>query len=125
MIVIRECDKMKIVYKNKKVERMCKDLSYAKREINQYSIKLHSLINLIENAANLNDVARMGIYYLHPLEGKEKGKFALDIAGRKAGWRLIIIPLNENEDKWDTTDVNIIYRSTTAIIAWEVTNHYE
>lgn len=66
MIVIRECDKMKILYKNKKVERMCKDLSYAKREINQYSIKLHSLINLIENAANLNDVARMGIYYLHP-----------------------------------------------------------
>lgn len=116
---------MNIHYRNKKIERLCTDLPYAKKEINRYSEKLHSLINFIENAINLNDVAMMQIYHLHPLEGKEKGMFALDIAGRSVGWRLVIIPLDDQGNRWETRDANVIYKSTTAMIAWEVTNHYE
>lgn len=75
---------MKIYYKNKKTERLCEDLSYAKSIINRHAERLHSLINVIENAINLNDIAAMRIYYLHPLKGKDNGKLALDIAGRSA-----------------------------------------
>jgi len=76
------------------------------------------------NAYNLNDVAVIPTYHLHPLEGKRKGQFALDL-GRRLGGRLIIIPLDDEGNRWDTNDINIIYKSTYAILVWEVTNHYE
>lgn len=69
--------------------------------------------------------AVMRIYHLHPLERKRKGQFALDL-GRRLGWRLIVIPLDDEGNRWNTTDdVNIIYKSTSAILVWEVTKHYE
>lgn len=116
---------MNIHYRNNRTSRLCTDLIYARKKLNRYSEDLLSLINFIENATDLNDVAVMQKYHLHPLKGKNKGKFSLDIAGRSIGWRLVIIPLDEQGNCWDTSDVNIIYKSTTAIIAWEVTNHYE
>ncbi len=87
--------------------------------------KLHALINLIESAENLQDINNLRIYYLHPLLGKREGQYALDIAGRKAGYRLILIPLDKQGKKWQTNDVNHVYKSTNVIIALEVTNHYE
>ena len=54
--------------------------------------KLHALINLIESSANLQDIAEMQIYHLHPLQGKREGQYALDIAGRREGYRLISFP---------------------------------
>lgn len=87
--------------------------------------KLHGLINLIESATNLKDIADMQIYHLHPLQGKREGKFALDIGGRKSGYRLIIVPLDAAGNEYTDKDVNIIYKATELIIAWEVSNHYE
>lgn len=86
---------------------------------------MHSLINILENADNLRDIFKMSIYYLHPLQGKRKGQYALDIAGRRAGYRLIIIPLDSDGNPWKEKDVNIVYKSTQVILAWEVTNHYD
>ena len=53
------------------------------------------------------------------------GLYALDVAGRRSGYRLSIIPLDETGNTWTETDINIVYRSTEIIIAWEVSNHYE
>lgn len=39
--------------------------------------KLHALINLIESSANLQDIAEMQIYHLHPLQGKEMDSMLL------------------------------------------------
>ena len=52
-----------------------------------------ALINLIESADNLKDIDELQIYHLHPLHGQREGQYALDVAGRKAGDRLVIIPL--------------------------------
>ena len=87
--------------------------------------KLHALINLIESSANLQDIAEMQIYHLHRLQGKRDGQYALDIAGRRAGYRLIIIPVDADGNECKEKDVNIVYKSTEIIIAWEVSNHYE
>ena len=87
--------------------------------------KLHALINLIESADNLQDIAEMQIYHLHPLQGKRTEQYALDIAGRRAGYRLVIIPLDANGNEWKEKDINVVYKSTEVIIAWEVSNHYE
>lgn len=87
--------------------------------------KLHALVNLIESSVNLQDIAEMQIYHLHPLHGTRTGQYALDIAGRRAGYRLIIIPIDADGNECKEKDVNIVYRSTEIIIAWEVSNHYE
>ena len=113
---------MDIQYKNNKIRNICTDLTSAKKKINIYSEKLHSLINVIENAKTLKDIDAMRIYYLHKIN---KDEFALDIAGRRVPWRLIIIPLDEKRDRWKTNDINIIYKSTKALIIWEVSKHYE
>ena len=117
---------IKVQYKDNKVKKLCTNLKYAKKDLPAHiAEKLHALINFIENADNLKDIDQYQIYYLHPLKGKRIGQFALDIAGRRAGYRLIIIPLDENGNEWKETDINIIYRSTRVIIVWEVSNHYE
>lgn len=97
----------------------------AQKELgSQVSEKLHALINLLESAETLADISQMRQYHLHPLQGDRKGEYALDL-GRNAGFRLIIIPLDDEEKEWIATEVNVIYRSTKIILAWEVSKHYE
>lgn len=67
----------------------------------------------------------MQIYYLHPLQGRLDGQYALDIAGRRAGYRLVIIPLDFEGNRWKEKDINVVYKATDVIIAMEVSNHYE
>lgn len=87
--------------------------------------KLHALINLIETSKDFRDVANMQIYHLHPLQGKRKGQYALDIAGRRAGYRLLVVPLDEDGNEWEMKDTDMIYKFTKILIIQEVTNHYE
>ncbi len=87
--------------------------------------KLHALINLMESSETLQDIAQMQMYHLHPLQGKREGQYALDIAGRRLGYRLVIIPLDVDGNEWKEKDVKVVYKSTEVIIAWEVSNHYE
>lgn len=117
---------IEIRYHDKKIEKLCTDIRKAKRELPAIvAEKLHALVNLLESAENLQDIADMQIYHLHPLQGDREGQYALDIAGRKTGYRLSIIPLDEKGNIWIEKDVNIVYSSTEIVIAWEVSNHYE
>lgn len=117
---------IELQYHDKTVKKLCTDLKKAKKDLpTVVAEKLHALINLLESSENLQDVAEMQIYHLHPLQGKREGQYALDIAGRRAGYRLVIIPLNADGNEWKEKNVNIIYQATEAIIAWEVSNHYE
>lgn len=63
--------------------------------------------------------------YKDPLQGKREGQYALDIAGRKSGYRLLIVPVDADGNEWKEKDRNVVYNSTKVIIAWEVSNHYE
>lgn len=87
--------------------------------------KLHALINLLESAENLQDIANLQIYHLHPLYGDREGQYALDAGGRKSGYRLIVIPLDTDGNEWKEKDISIVYGATEALVAWEVSNHYE
>jgi len=116
---------IKIKYKNKKIQKQCTDYCLAKKDFGvQVAEKLFSLIEFINNACNLNDVAVIPTHHLHPLHGARNGEFSLDL-GRRLGWRLIVIPLNDEGNKWDTNDISIIYKSTSVILVLEVSNHYE
>jgi len=87
--------------------------------------KLHALIFLLESVDTLQDIADIRMYNLHPLHGDRTGQYAIDVAGRRSGYRLIILPLDEKGGSWKEKDVSIVYKSTKVIIAWEVSNHYE
>jgi len=38
------------------------------------AVKLHALINLLESAETLQDIAALQIYHLHPMAGKPERK---------------------------------------------------
>lgn len=117
---------IEIQYHDNTVKKLCTDLKKAKKDLPAIvAEKLHALINLIESSECLQDIAEMQIYHLHPLHGKREGQYALDIAGRRTGYRLVIIPLNADGNEWKEKDVAVVYKSTEVIIAWEVSNHYE
>lgn len=117
---------IEIQYHDKKVEKLCTDFKKAKKDLpTVVAEKLHALMNLLESADNLQDIAEMQIYHLHPLQGNRGGQFALDIAGRRMGYRLVVIPLNADGCEWKEKDINVVYKSTEVIVAWEVSNHYE
>lgn len=117
---------IEIQYHDKTVKRLCTDLRKAKQDLPaNVAEKLHALINLIESVANLQDIAALQIYHLHPLQGRRDGQYALDIAGRRSGYRLVIIPIDADGNEYEEKDVNIVYRATEIIIALEVSNHYE
>ena len=105
---------IQIQYHDNTVKKLCKDLKKARKDLPEnVAEKLHALVNLIESSDNLRDIAAM------------QGQYAMDIAGRRAGYRLVIIPLDADGNEWHENDVNVVYSSTEVIIAWEVSNHYE
>ena len=63
-------------------------------------------------------------YIIYILSKVREGQYALDIGGRKSGYRLVIIPLDDRGKQWEERNRNI-YKATKVIIAWEVSNHYE
>lgn len=67
------------------------------------------------------------IYNLHKLLGTKKGLYALDIGGRSSSYRLIVRPLDDNEDPTIDSENNLIcfYKSIDVIRIEEVSKHYE
>ena len=122
---MREDSNIEIRYSGKKAEKTCRDFKQAKKEMDlKVAEKLHAAINLLESIPTLNDINQMRTYNLHPLQGKRQGQYAMDL-GRRSGYRLIIIPLDEDGNEWNKDELDAIYKSTKIILVWEVSNHYE
>lgn len=116
---------MKIKYHNKKIETLCTDYGKAKMQLGQeVATKLFAAVSYIGSAESLQDIKNYSPYNLHLLAGQRKGQYAIDL-GRKLGFRLIIIPLNENDEEWVATQEQDLLKATKVVIIWEVNNHYE
>ena len=117
---------MEIKYKNKRTEKQCKNLSCAKKDFNDIVAKLlHSRINFIENAVSFADIVSYPAFRFHGLSGKLQGLYAIDL-GKKLGFRLIIEPLDENEESLKKEkNIEKLKQCTKVVIVVEVTNHYE
>lgn len=117
---------IKLEYKNKKVKKLCTNIAHAKRKMDSKIVnELYSLINLLEESKNLQDVNAFLIYNLHKLVGDRSGNYALDIGGRRAGYRLIIKPLNENKKMNLNNNLIEFYSSIEIVRIEEVSKHYE
>lgn len=116
---------IQIQYKNSKLEKLCHNFPKAQKELNvNVAEKLIALIKLLERAECLNDIYMLRQYNLHPLQGDRKGQIALDL-GRKLGFRLIIIPLDEDGNMSVEKELQQVLKTTNIILVWEVSKHYE
>ncbi|HEY5556317.1 hypothetical protein [Acetobacterium sp.] len=116
---------MKVQYKDNKIRKICNDHSKAVKELGlRVGDRLHEVMDFIENAEILHDVSQIPPYRLHPLYGDRLGTFAIDLI-KSTGFRLILIPIDDEGNPFDTKDINIIYRSSSTIILLEVTKHYD
>lgn len=111
---------MNIIYQNNKVARQCTDLRVAKKNFpNAVAEKLLQLINFIEAAENLVAVIQAP-YHFHPLKGDKTGLYALDVAGRKSSYRLIV-----SFPESSTGDIFLQAMTIVAVQVKEVSKHYE
>lgn len=116
---------MIIKYDNAQIKKMCNNYVLVKRKYGELvADKLIMALEYINASDTLLDIKNNPIFKLHDLKGNRKGQYAIDL-GRKLGFRLILIPLNEKEEQWDNRNINEIYKSTTIVMLLEVTNHYE
>lgn len=107
------------------MKKLCTNYSAAQKSLNiEVAEALHALINFIQSAKNIHDIAAIKRHNFHPLIGNRRGQYALDL-GRKLGWRLIIKPLDGNGRNIDSSDERLYKDSALVILVWEVSKHYE
>ncbi|EHL18520.1 hypothetical protein HMPREF9630_00245 [Peptoanaerobacter stomatis] len=117
---------MDIIYKDAKTEKLCTNLKEATKKLNKdIAIKLMATINFIQSSSNLKDIISYPPYHFHNLSGKREGEFAIDIGGRKSGYRLILEPLDKNGERFKPCDIDKVTNSVKIILIVEVSNHYE
>jgi len=121
---------VKVKYKNKKVQKQCTNLKEAQKAFSdKITKKLFATINYIDNAKNLGDIINMPIYHFHHLKQDKrissKYQYAIDIDGRKSPYRLIITPLDCNEEVVTSTDLKELNNCTNVLLVLEVSKHYE
>ena len=119
---------MKIVYANSKVEKMCTSMKEATKHFGGDKNMARSLlgrINAIESAQVIKDIIVMPTFRFHNLHGKLDGYFAIDVKTIREKWRIILQPLDENENAFDLCNIDEIAAVVRIIEIREVSAHYE
>ena len=123
---------MEIVYETEKVKELCTSFKAAKRHFGGdegIARKLFARVNALVAATTMKDIAVQPSLHLHPLANKGRrqldGYFAIDIAGRKCPWRLIVQPLDSNKEPFDPCNIDVIADVAEIVGIMEVSNHYE
>lgn len=71
---------MQISYKNKKIEKICTDTSYARKKHGlDMAIKIHERVNEIKASDNVENMIKYGIGRCHELKGDRSGDYAVDL----------------------------------------------
>jgi len=82
------CIKLKIIYKNNKLQRICENFGDAKRAYNQeMAERIHLRISDIKSSSSIEEMVQHRIGRCHALKGDKKGLFAMDLVHP---WRLIL-----------------------------------
>ncbi len=121
--------RLDVRYKSEELKEFCHDRKKAARKLAGYADSLLADINYIEQADSFNDVMAYLPFHCHQLGAKKKdltGFWGLDVKGRKTSWRIIVAPLNENEEIiYPGPDFFKECKTIKIIRIEEVSNHYE
>lgn len=124
---------MKIKYSSIKVKDICTDHIKAKKYFDGNEILARSLlsrINALANAEVLTDIIVQPQLRFHKLYNKGKGKnyegyYAIDVKTIREKWRIILQPLDENENEYENFEVDKMAKNVKIIEVKEVSSHYE
>lgn len=123
---------MELVYASEKVKAQCTSLKAAKRLLGgdvQIARKLLSRINALEQAENLKDIVVQPQFHFHKLSNKGgrnfEGCFAIDVKSRANPWRLIVRPLDQNKEPFESPNIDKIAGTVEVVGIMEVSKHYE
>ena len=82
-------------------------------------------INVIDSAEVIKDIIAMPPFHFHNLHGQMEGYFAIDVKSRRDKWRIILQPLNEDENPYDPCHIDEIAAIVRIVEIREVSPHYE
>ena len=126
--MVKEDKLLQIQYKNKEVEEQCKSVKAARKLFGggaALTTSLHSRINALQNADTLRDIIVQPRFHFHDLHGNLDGYFAIDVKTRKEPWRIILQPLDDNEQPYIPCNINEISGIVRIVEIKEVSKHYE
>ena len=95
---------VQLLYNNSKVQKQCTDLKTAKKLFGgnaALATSLFARINAMLQASVIKDIVMMPTFHFHKLSGNMDGFFAIDVKTRRDPWRIIIQPLDENEEPYE------------------------
>ena len=119
---------MKIIYPNPDVEQQCTNLKAALKLFGgnrALAVSLLARINAIEQAPVIKDIIVIPSFRFHKLKGNMKHFFAIDVKTIREKWRIILLPLDENEQAFDPCNIDEIASVVTIVEIKEVSAHYE
>ena len=119
---------MDVIYVNEKVHEQCTNLKAAQKLFGgdkQLAVRLLARINQIVAADVLRDIVLTQPLRFHSLQGNLDGFFAIDVKTRKEPWRIILQPLDENEEPYVPCNIDEISGIVRIIEITEVSRHYE
>ncbi len=123
---------MKLEYSSDKVKEQCTSVKAAKKLFAGDAILARSLlsrINALESAENIKDVIVQPTFRFHDLKNKKRrdleGYFAIDVKSIREPWRIILQPLNENNEPYVPCNIDEIAGNVRIVEITEVSKHYE
>lgn len=123
---------LRVVYASSKVEKLCENLSAAKKFFGGNTMLASSLmarINALKQADTIKDIIVQPAFHFHRLTNKGgrdlTGYFAIDVKSRREQWRIILEPLDENENPYIPCNIDEISENIRVVEITEVSKHYE
>lgn len=123
---------MELFYFSEKLKKQCTNLEEARKLFGgniQLSISLLSRINALTQTETLKDIVVQPHFHFHKLVNKKRknleGYFAIDVKSRTDSWRIILQPLDENENPFIPCNIDEIAGKVKIIVIKEVSQHYE
>lgn len=123
---------LKVVYATDKVKNLCEDLKMANKFFDGNTMLANSLmarINALKQADTIKDIIVQPAFHFHKLKNKNgrdlEGYFAIDVKSRHEQWRIILEPLDENEQPYTPCKIDEIAENVRIVEITEVSKHYE
>lgn len=123
---------MKLVFSSDKIEDICTNPKASRKLFGGdagLSLSLLARINALRQAETLKDIIVQPPFHFHKLKNKGgrdlEGFFAIDVKTRREPWRIILQPLDEDEQPFNPCNIDEIAVVVRIIEIVEVSKHYE
>ncbi len=119
---------MKVLYEKEGVQLQCTSIKAAQKLFGgdkTLAVKLLGRINQLESADVIKDIILTPSLRFHGLAGNMCGYFAIDVKTPKEPWRIILQPLDENENTYNPCKIDEISNVVRIVKIKEVSKHYE